>query len=103
MTDDAPASWYGHAQAARIERWRAAAQLRAALDVREVRLVDEYGRLWRVLEWDSSGLDESCGHVRLACLDIDGWEIGMTGVDLWMRLDDGVWRLRQQLSLWSDK
>ncbi len=92
MTDDAPASWYGQAQQARVLRSIRAAAMRAVIDVATCRLVDEYDRRWRILEWDSTGLAESCGYVRLACLDIDGWEIGITGVDLWMRLDDGVWR-----------
>lgn len=92
MTDDAPASWYGRAQQVRLLRSIRAAALRATLGLATCRLVDEYGRLWRVVEWDSTGLDESCGYVRLASLDIDGWTIGMTGVALWMRLDDRVWR-----------
>lgn len=103
MTDDAPASWYGQAQQTRLLRSIRAAALRAVIDVATCRLVDEYDRTWRILEWDTTGLDESCGYVRLACLDVPHLEIGMTGVDLWSRLDDGVWRLRQQLSLWSDK
>lgn len=96
---DAPTSWYGQAKRARLLRSIRAAALRATLDLATCRLADEYGRRWRVLEWDSTGLYESCGYVRLECLDIDGWEIGMTGVDLWMRLDDGVWRQEKACSV----